>query len=88
MGRVATGGLLPDLTLVLDVPPEIAAARIERALDRMERQGREFHARVREGFLRESQRQPERIVVVDAARGVEEVQGEIRRLVAAHAGGA
>ncbi len=50
VGRVATGGLMPDLTIVLDVPAEVAAARIARPLDRMERQGAAFHARVREGF--------------------------------------
>ncbi len=56
VGRIATGGLMPDLTIVLDVPFEVAAARIARPLDRMEKQGSEFHARVREGFLTEAAR--------------------------------
>ena len=47
VGRIATGGLAPDLTVVLDVPPEVAAARMARPLDRMELQGAAFHARVR-----------------------------------------
>ena len=81
VGRVATGGLMPDLTIVLDVPAEVAAARLARPLDRMEQQGAAFHARVREGFLTEAARQPERIVVVSAVGSVEQVQAEIRRIV-------
>lgn len=81
VGRVATGGLMPDLTIVLDVPPEVAAARIARPLDRMERQGEAFHARVRQGFLTEAARAPDRIAVVDAARTIDDVQADIRRIV-------
>ena len=67
-GRVATGGLLPDLTVVLDMPAAAAAAQDRRPRDRMEQQGDEFHRRVREGFLAEAARQPEQITVVDASR--------------------
>jgi dTMP kinase len=82
VGRVATGGVIPDLAIVLDLPLEAAAARMDRALDRMEQQGPAFHARVREGFLAEARRQPDRIVVIDASRTIEEVQCEIRTAVA------
>jgi dTMP kinase len=81
VGRVATGGLMPELTVVLDVPPEVAAARMARPLDRMERQGDGFHARVRQGFLTEAARAPDKIVVLSAVGSVEEVQAEIRRVV-------
>lgn len=83
VGRVATGGLMPDLTIVLDLPAAAAAARLGRAPDRMEQQGDEFHARVREGFLAEAARQPDRIVVVDAAAPIDTVQAAIRTAVAA-----
>ncbi len=53
VGRIATGGLLPDLTVVLDMPAETAAERLRRPLDRMEQQGAAFHEQVRQGFLRE-----------------------------------
>ena len=79
VGAVATGGLMPDLTVVLDVPAEAAAARLQGELDRMEQQGDAFHARVREGFLQEAARHPGRIVVVDASRSIEEVQAAIRQ---------
>ena len=81
VGRVATGGLMPDLTVVLDVPPDAAAARIDRPLDRMEQQGAAFHARVREGFLAEAARDPDRIVVIDASGSIENIQAEIRKYV-------
>jgi dTMP kinase len=79
VGQIATGELMPDLTIVLDMPARAAADRLQRPLDRMELQGAAFHQRVREGFLAEAARCPERIVVLDAARPVEEVQEEIRR---------
>lgn len=81
VGRTATGGLMPDLTVVLDVPADVAASRIARPLDRMELQGAEFHARVREGFLAEAAKSPDKIVVVDAAGTVDEVQAAIRKKI-------
>jgi dTMP kinase len=81
VGRIAVEGLMPDLTIVLDMPAEAAAGRLQRQLDRMEQQGDAFHARVREGFLREAAAQPERIVVVDASRSIDAVQADLRELV-------
>jgi dTMP kinase len=78
VGRVATGRLMPDLAIVLDMPATAAQARIDRTLDRMEQQGAAFHARVREGFLTEAARQPGRIVVINAARPIDQVQADIR----------
>jgi dTMP kinase len=78
VGRVATGGLMPDLTILLDMPAEAAAARLRGDLDRMERQGAAFHARVREGFLVEAARHPDQIVVINAAQPIEQVQADIR----------
>jgi dTMP kinase len=52
VGRVATGGLLPDLTLVLDIAPEAARARVGGARDRIEDRAEEYQRRVREGFRR------------------------------------
>jgi len=78
VGRVATGGLMPQLTVVLDMPAGEAAARIPGQLDRMEQQGEAFHARVRQGFLAEAARHPGEIVVVDAAGPIDKVRAEIR----------
>ncbi len=78
IGQTATGGLMPDLVFVLDMPPEAAAERMERELDRMESQGVEFQRRLRAGFLAEAALDAKRILVVDAARDVDVVQSEIR----------
>jgi dTMP kinase len=81
VGRVATAGLMPDLTIVLDVPADVAATRMARPLDRIEKQGAAFHARVRQGFLTEAARAPGKIVVLGAAGSIDQVQAEIRRIV-------
>jgi dTMP kinase len=82
VGRFATSGLEPDLTLVLDLPPGQAAARRPGPGDRVERREAGYHARVREGFLAEARRRPDRIRVLDAARPPDAVQEDIRREVA------
>ncbi len=51
VGLAATAGLLPDLTLLIDVPPEVARARIGPGRDRIEDRGEDSRVRVREGFL-------------------------------------
>jgi len=84
VGRTATGGLEPNVTIVLDMPPEATAARLARPLDRMEQQGDDFRRRLRLGFLAEAGRRPEQIVVVDAARAIDVVQADIRRALEEH----
>jgi dTMP kinase len=81
IGRLSTGGLEPDLTLVLDLPLEAALSRRDRAPDRMESRAREYQQRVREGFLTEARRRPDRIRVIDAGPAVEAVQARIREEV-------
>jgi len=68
----ATGGLLPDLTLLLDLDPALGLARGGRG-DRLEHEDLAFHRRVREGYLALAQAEPERFRVVDAARDPERV---------------
>jgi dTMP kinase len=82
IGRFATGGLEPDLTLVLDLPLEQAAARRGRPADRIESRDADYHARLRRGFLTEARRHPERIRIVDATPPLDTVQDAIRREIA------
>ena len=81
IGRFATDGLEPDLTIVLDLPVEQALARRGRDADRVEQRDREYHERVRQGFVTESWRRPERICVIDATPGIAEVQAAVREAV-------
>jgi dTMP kinase len=78
-GRLSTGGLEPDLTVVLDLPITTAAERrAHNQADRLERRDPAYHERVRRGFLAEAMRWPDRIAVIDATLSVELVQEEIR----------
>lgn len=79
IGATATAGIAPDLTMVLDMDPQAASDRIRRPADRMELQGDQFRSRLRTGFLAEAARDPRHIVVIDAARGIDEIQADIRR---------
>ena len=83
VGRVATDGLVPDLTIVLDMSAEAAAARLDRKLDRIEQEGEAFHTRVRDGFLAEAAQYEGRLEIIDADRPIEEVQADIRKAVEA-----
>ena len=85
IGEVATAGISPDLTFLLDIDPQTATNRIRRAPDRMESQGDEFRRRLRDGFLAEAARQPDRIRRIDAGRSIDEVQAEIRGAAEEHA---
>jgi dTMP kinase len=76
VGRVATGNLLPDLTIVLDLAPSEAACRLGEP-DRMESRGDAYRKALRKGFLAEAARQPERIQLVVASGTVEEVAERI-----------
>ena len=77
VGRVATGGLMPDLTIVLDVPPEIARDRTGGPRDRIEDRGDSYQEAVRAGFLQAVATFPAPIVVVDAAAGPDTVADRI-----------
>jgi dTMP kinase len=82
VGAIATGGLAPDLTLLLDVDLATAARRLARPLDRLERRGDDYRSRVRAGYLAEARTDPGRIVVVDATDGPDGVADRIRTIVA------
>ncbi|WP_371497957.1 dTMP kinase [Kitasatospora sp. NBC_00374] len=68
ISRWATGGLVPDLTVVLDVDPGAARERFTEALDRLESEPTEFHQRVRAGFLALAAADPSRYLVVDGSQ--------------------
>lgn len=81
VGRFATYGLEPDLTLLFDLPLEIASRRRGRPADRLERRSEEYHLKAREGFLTEAHRRPDQIIVIDATPDVDTVAEAVRRAV-------
>ncbi|MCV2491747.1 dTMP kinase [Geodermatophilus sp. YIM 151500] len=84
LSRWATEGLRPDLTVLLDLPPEVglARARGRAAADRMESESLDFHQRVRRTFRALAETDPDRYLVVDARQTPDEIAAEIRRRVA------
>jgi dTMP kinase len=81
VGRLATGGLLPDVTIVLDLDPQAALRRLNRPLDTLEQRSIEYRQAVRAGFLAEAKRQPDRIQVLSAEGTIEEVGQRIGQVV-------
>lgn len=78
----AAAGRWPDLIVLLDLDPEVAATRLAGAPDRMESAGDDFHRRVTAGFRTLAGRDPGRWAVVDAAGGPDEVAGRVAAVVA------
>lgn len=96
IGQVATGGLLPDLTMVLDIPAELRRARVGAARDRIEDRPPEYHHGVRAGFLAAAGVKtgggepalcyPAPVVLIDAAAAVhavfDQIKSEVERVLA------
>ena len=86
---IAAGGVRPNLTFLLDCPIALGLARTgERQVragqpreDRFEREKREFHEKVRSGFLELAAAEPKRFRVIDASRSVDEVTLDIRKII-------
>ena len=82
----ATEGLIPDLTVVLDVPADVLRQRRDTTrtvYDRLEAEADDFHERVRDAYRRLAEREPERFLVIDGQRPADEIQQEIRARVSA-----
>lgn len=76
----ATGGLIPALTFLIDVPAEIGMSRLTTK-DRIEKESLEFHNRVRGSFLTIARENKERIKIIDGMRPIEEIRKEIASIV-------
>jgi dTMP kinase len=85
LNKWATGGLDPDLTILLDLSPVAGLGRRERSADRLEAEPADFHQRVRAGFLALADAEPQRYLVLDATRPAadlsREIQDRIRELL-------
>lgn len=82
LNKLATGGLKPDLTILVDVPIGVGYQRKKGGkLDRMEQEEVQFHERVRNGYRRLARRAPGRIKIIPGDREPMEIQREARLLV-------
>ena len=91
--RLATGGLVPDLTILFDLDPEKAQERLdarataeapggfEPGMTRFDEERLDFHVRVREGYLALAASEPDRFRVLDATRPIDETHGQVLDLV-------
>lgn len=80
----ATEGLLPDLTVLLDLDESSARVRLDaedKPFDRLEAEAAEFHQRVRHGFLALAAAEPNRFIVIDASQPIEQIADQIRERV-------
>ncbi len=80
VGRMATGGVAPDCTFLLDMAPNRAFGRMGQSTDRIESRGQSYREKVRAGFLAEAEYVGSSIHVVDADKPVDEVQQELQRI--------
>lgn len=92
LNRCATDGLVPDLTILLDLDPEIGLTRCRRVVsvdastqlsaeplcwDRIEAEPLDFHQRIREGYRTLARENPDRMIVIDAGLGVTEIEAVV-----------
>ena len=81
VNRFAVGNVMPDLTIVIDVPTEVSLARLKRRAsdlpDRMERENVDFYTKIREGYLVLAKGMPERFVVIDGTKSQDAIAKKI-----------
>lgn len=82
--QIATGGLLPDRTIVFDLPVQTGLQRVSvrGVQDRLERETLDFHERVRAAYLALARAEPQRVVVVDASREADAVFADVMKILA------
>lgn len=77
----SSGGLKPDLSILFDIDPTVAMARLGSHRDRIEGRGLDFFTSVRDGFLAIAHAEPERFRVVDATKSIEAVSSEVVEII-------
>ena len=77
VGKCATGGLHPDITIVLDIDPEVAFRRMQGSPDRLEKRGIEYFRLVRNGFLQQASNAGGRAIIVNADQEIGNIHRQI-----------
>ena len=81
LNSIATNNRKPDLTFVFDIDVETSMQRVGKEKDRLESEGKEYHNRVRNGYLEIAKQEPERIKVIDASMSIEEIHEEVKKVI-------
>lgn len=84
LNSIATDGVTPDVTVVLDLPVEVGLQRVRKrrgGLDRLEREKIEFHQRLRDGYRALAEQEPQRIKIIDAQASPKQVYTQIQGAV-------
>ena len=81
LNNIATSGLKPDLTIIFDIDVETSMQRVGNEKDRMESAGKEFFNRVREGYLKIAEKEPERVKVISSSDTIENIHKKVKELV-------
>ena len=80
LNRIATGGLVPDITFILDLPPEVGLQRQQHGRthrDRLDKEPLDSHRKVREGYLSAAKAEPHRVKLIDATQAPDAVHSDI-----------
>lgn len=80
LNNIATSGLKPDLTYVFDIDIETSMKRVGKEKDRMESSGKEFFEKVRQGYLKIAQKEPNRIKVINAVDSIDNIHSQVVKL--------
>lgn len=81
LNKIATNGIIPDITFILDIDIDTSLQRIGKGRDRMENAGREFFERVRNGYIEISKQEPERVKLLNGNSPIKEIQNTISNYV-------
>lgn len=77
LNNIATSGLKPDLTYVFDIDVETSMSRVGKEKDRMESAGKEFFERVRQGYLKIAQKEPNRVKVINSVDSIKNIHNQV-----------
>jgi len=77
LNKIATSGIVPDITFVFDIDLDTAKSRLNRDKDRMESSGDAFFQRVRKGYLKIGMLEPDRVKIIDGTQSIEDIHIEL-----------
>jgi len=81
LNDLATNGRKPDITFIFDVSLETSSKRVGKDKDRMEKSGKDFFQRVRNGYLKIAQNEPQRVKVINSEKSIDEVFAQVLKYI-------